>query len=259
MAASGNSDAALDTLSRIAGQNGKSMLLGRLVVDDTYGITRGRLADLLSKDLRRTTILLWIIWATASFSYYGVVLMSAELFEGTGESCNIGHDTSRSCSAQCQPLRTSDYNHLLWTTLAEFPGIMVSLLLIEKIGRKKTMAMEFFLFTITICLLFNCRAEKTVTTVILFFARALGSGLFQTAYVYTPEVYPTVLRSVGVGSCSGVARFGAMLTPYIAQVLMKQSFSGAVTVYVLCSLGSTFCCFLLPIETRNREMRENRQ
>jgi len=259
MAASGNSDAALDTLGRIAGQNGKSMLLGRLVVDDTYGITRGRLADLLSKDLRRTTILLWIIWATASFSYYGVVLMSAELFEGTGESCNIGHDTSRSCSAQCQPLRTSDYNHLLWTTLAEFPGIMVSLLLIEKIGRKKTMAMEFFLFTITICLLFNCRAEKTVTTVILFFARALGSGLFQTAYVYTPEVYPTVLRSVGVGSCSGVARFGAMLTPYIAQVLMKQSFSGAVTVYVLCSLGSTFCCFLLPIETRNREMRENRQ
>ena len=38
------------------------------------------------------------------------------------------------------------------------------------------------------------------------------------AYVYTPEVYPTILRSVGVGACSGVARAGAMLTPYIAQV-----------------------------------------
>ena len=35
------------------------MLLGRLVVDDTYGITRGRLADLLAKVsshwLRRVT------------------------------------------------------------------------------------------------------------------------------------------------------------------------------------------------------------
>ena len=40
MAASGNSDQALDTLSRVAEQNGKSMLLGRLVVDDTMGITR---------------------------------------------------------------------------------------------------------------------------------------------------------------------------------------------------------------------------
>ena len=37
----------------------------------------------------------------------------------------------------------SDYSYLLWTTLAEFPGIMLSLLLIEKIGRKYTMAVEF--------------------------------------------------------------------------------------------------------------------
>ena len=108
------------------------------------------------------------------------------------------------------------------------------------------MALEFFLFTVTICLLLHCSASKAVTTAILFLARALGSGLFQTAYVYTPEVrlrdksnvkhrhliniyilsdlitcsqvYPTVLRSVGVGTCAGVARFGAMLTPYIAQV-----------------------------------------
>jgi len=250
------SDSALSTLSRVAEQNGKSMLLGRLVVDNMCGVTRGRLSDLLSKDLRRTTILLWIIWATASFSYYGVVLMSAELFESTGQLCSITSDSSQTCSSQCHPLRTSDYNHLLWTTLAEFPGIMVSLMLIEKIGRKKTMALEFFLFTITICLLFNCRASKGVTTAILFLARALGSGLFQTAYVYTPEVYPTVLRSVGVGSCSGVARFGAMLTPYIAQVLMKQSFQGAIAVYVLCTLMSTICCLLLPIETRGREMKD---
>ena len=130
------SDSALSTLSRVAEQNGKSMLLGRLVVDNMCGVTRGRLSDLLSKDLRRTTILLWIIWATASFSYYGVVLMSAKLFESTGQLCSITSDASQTCSSQCHPLRTSDYNHLLWTTLAEFPGIMVSLMLIEKIGRK---------------------------------------------------------------------------------------------------------------------------
>jgi len=261
-AASGDSDQALETLTRLARDNGRSMLLGRLVVDDGYGLGRGRLADLLSKDLRRTTILLWIIWATASFCYYGVVLMSAELFEdqNIGQLCSQESGSlGQTCSAQCHPLVTSDYNHLLWTTLAEFPGIMVSLLMIEKIGRKKTMALEFLLFTITICFLFNCGANKNVITAILFMARALGSGLFQTVYVYTPEVYPTVLRSVGVGSCSGVARFGAMLTPYIAQVLMKQSFQGAVSVYVMFSLVSTVCCLMLPIETRNREMRDSKE
>ncbi len=44
------------------------------------------------------------------------------------------------------------------------------------------------------------------------------AGVFQAAYVYTPEVYPTVLRAVGVGSCSLMARAGAILTPYVAQV-----------------------------------------
>lgn len=52
----------------------------------------------------------------------------------------------------------------------------------------------------------------------LFFARGIIAGVFQAAYVYTPEVYPTSLRAVGVGSCSAMARLGAMVTPYVAQV-----------------------------------------
>ena len=47
-------------------------------------------------------------------------------------------------------------------------------------------------------------------------------------FQYTPEVYPTTLRSIGVGSCSSMARFGAMLTPYIAQVLLQQSFRNKI-------------------------------
>ena len=181
------------------------MLLGRLTVDDMQGVggSRGRLADLLSKDLRRTTIMLWIIWLAASFSYYGVVLMSTELFESSGQLCSLDGSVEESCSAQCHPLATSDYNHLLWTTLAEFPGIMVSLLLIEKIGRKKTLALEFFLFTITLTLLFNCSSSRSLVTVILFMARALGSGLFQVAYVVSCYTSPSFLsRVIGVGRLS---------------------------------------------------------
>lgn len=59
-------------------------------------------------------------------------------------------------------------------------------------------------------------------TIILFVARGVIAGLFQAAYVYTPEVYPTSLRSVGVGGCSALARLGAMATPYVAQVCYRQ-------------------------------------
>lgn len=57
----------------------------------------------------------------------------------------------------------------------------------------------------------------------LFMARGIIAGVFQAAYVYTPEVYPTSLRAVGVGSCSAMARLGAMVTPYVAQVLKTLS------------------------------------
>lgn len=56
----------------------------------------------------------------------------------------------------------------------------------------------------------------------LFFARGIIAGVFQAAYIYTPDVYPTSLRAVGVGSCSAMARLGAMITPYVAQVTFSN-------------------------------------
>ena len=44
-----------------------------------------------------------------------------------------------------------------------------------------------------------------------------------------------------LGSGSGMARFGAMMTPYVAQVLILESVSVAVIVYAI--LG-TFFSFL---------------
>lgn len=61
-----------------------------------------------------------------AFCYYGVVLMTTELFEAS-ETCSrsegIFHEVE-SCSADCRKLNTQDYMDLLWTTLAEFPGMV---------------------------------------------------------------------------------------------------------------------------------------
>lgn len=146
-------------------------------------LRRGRLKDLFSKDLRKTTLLLWVIWAGCSFVYYGVVLMTTELFETPGDNvCLLDGQLDQTCSAQCKDLDRKDYTHLLWTTLAEFPGIMLTIVTIEKLGRKKTMALEFLLLTIALCFLFNCSSSRIWLTVILFFVRGLASGVFQVLY-----------------------------------------------------------------------------
>ena len=112
--------------------------------------------------------------------------MTTELYEtpGDGDICHaLDGQLAQTCSAQCRDLDRKDYTHLLWTTLAEFPGIMLTIVTIEKLGRKKTMALEFVLLTIALCFLFNCSSNRFLLTVIMFFARALASGVFQVSII----------------------------------------------------------------------------
>lgn len=62
-----------------------------------------------------------------AFCYYGVVLMTTELFESSNSLCSdrpvVSFKPVDTCSADCKELTTRDYMDLLWTTLAEFPGM----------------------------------------------------------------------------------------------------------------------------------------
>ena len=110
----------------------------------------------------------------------------------------------------------------------------------------------------TVSLLFTCGMGQVPLIVSLFAARAFSTAAFQMIYLITIEAYPTNLRAVAMGkkymkkcgrsfkifclgSGSGMARFGAMMTPYVAQVLILESVSVAVIVYAI--LGTFFFFF----------------
>ncbi|XP_015596532.1 synaptic vesicle 2-related protein [Cephus cinctus] len=255
--AAGRTDRAFTTLERVARENGKPMPLGRLVLDRFYPTSRGRLRDLLSTEMRRTSALLWLVWMTSAFCYYGVVLMTTELFDTSTEQC-AGWSDARLPETDCQlncRLGRSDYMDLLWTTLAEFPGIFSTIFAIEKIGQKRTMACQLVMFAATVCVLGRaCVLSRTVLTIGIFLARGLIAGVFQAAYVYTPEVYPTHLRSVGIGACSAMARLGAMLTPYVAQVLLQWSIATAMGTYAAAALCAAVATLALPVEIKGQEL-----
>ncbi|XP_026475500.1 synaptic vesicle 2-related protein-like [Ctenocephalides felis] len=145
--ACGQTEKALSTLHQVAKDNGRPMLLGRLVLDGNGSVmkndlNRGRLMGLLAPHLRQTSLLLWAIWMACAFCYYGLVLMTTELFAPVTmtnlnetvktlhevilfNSSSIGNMTfdNQTVINTCHPLTTPDYMDLLWTTLAEFPGI----------------------------------------------------------------------------------------------------------------------------------------
>ena len=96
-------------------------------------------------------------------------------------------------------LASEDYVKLIWTTFAEFPGTILAFILIDWIGRKKTMAILSFLFAISTLGVVECQASKTGLIILLFCSRGFATGLLQSVYVYTPEAYPTNLRAVALG------------------------------------------------------------
>ena len=96
-------------------------------------------------------------------------------------------------------LTTKDYETLIWTTLAEFPGVVLALCLIDPIGRRNTLKTLFGMFTTSTFLMLGCSISKSYLLLMLFIARGTMAGVFQVVYLYTPEVYPTNLRAVAYG------------------------------------------------------------
>lgn len=257
--ASGEKEKAVRMLQKVARANKTEVPVGTLQ-DASENSIQGRFKDLISPEFRRTTFLLWFIWLNLAFTYYGIVLMTTELYQGLSEnngSCQAsdpGDVKNPDCG--CQLLTFNDYVDMMWTTLAEFPGVIFTMLCLERFGRKKTMAVQFFFTGLCYFLLFIC-SGRTMMTTLIFGVRAFISGAFQGFYVYTPEVYPTVVRALGLGFCSAVARIGAMLTPFVSQVLLRVSLRLALGVYGVMSLLCTVCTLLLPIETTGRPMVES--
>ncbi|TKR68112.1 hypothetical protein L596_024145 [Steinernema carpocapsae] len=257
--ASGRTDMALKTLQKVARENGKILPEGQLVDKAVQnGQNRGSFASLFVPNLRNTTILLWFIWMCNAFCYYGIVLFTTVLFQSTDE-CHGGHsynETINATSTECRPLMQADYFDLLSTTLSEFPGLIITATVIEFLGRKKTMALEFSVYSVFTFLLVFC-LDRRLVTAFIFIARAFISGAFQCVYVYTPEVYPTTLRALGLGSSSAMARLGAIVTPFVAQVAAGYSLVTPIVIYGISALAGVVASLLLPIETKGRQMMES--
>ncbi|XP_008303324.1 synaptic vesicle 2-related protein-like [Stegastes partitus] len=251
----GRREKAMETLARVAKENGKTMPQGRMMAYKQGD--RGRIKDLFAAQYWRTTLLLWFIWFANAFSYYGIVLLTTELFQA-GDSCvaTQGAKIEPTCSLECKYLTSADYKDLLWTTLAEFPGLLVVLLAVDHIGRKKSMALCFFMFSLCVLPLFAC-IERIALTILIFVARAFISGGYQVVFVYTPEVFPTENRALAMGTSSAMARVGALITPFIAQVMLRTSVYLTLSVYVGVSVLAGVASLILPIETLGRSLQES--
>ncbi|KAJ8351311.1 hypothetical protein SKAU_G00227870 [Synaphobranchus kaupii] len=80
---------------------------------------------------------------------------------------------------------------------------------------------------------------------------------FCVVYMYTAEVYPTVVRNIGAGICSSASRIGSITTPYVLYLGKYNLF----LPYIILGSLTLGCCsvnLFLP-ETFNRTLPETEE
>ncbi|KAF6086954.1 SVOP like [Phyllostomus discolor] len=255
----GNTQAALATLQHIAKVNRSVMPEGRLV--EPILEKRGRFADLLDAKYLRTTLQIWVIWLGISFAYYGIILASAELLErdlacgSRPASGTSGISEGSPSSCRCRVFTPSDYQIMIFSTIGEIALNPLNILGINFLGRRLSLSITLG-GTALFLLLLNICTSRAGLIGFLFMLRALAAANFSTIYIYTAEVYPTAIRSLGMGTSGSLCRIGAMVAPFISQVLLDTSLLGALCLFASVCVVCAISAFTLPIETKGRALQQ---
>ncbi|NXE21533.1 S22AD protein, partial [Ardeotis kori] len=96
--------------------------------------------------------------------------------------------------------------------------------------------------------------QPIVTTVLAVIGKFTATASFSTSYVYSAELFPTVVRQTGMGLCSMSARVAGILAPLI-RLLGQYHRAIPMAIYGSVPVVGGLLCFLLP-ETRGADLTD---
>ncbi len=157
---------------------------------------RSSIRELFSERLRGRASTTALIWIALNISYYGLFLWLPFVLQSE------------------KSFHVNVYLLLTLSALSQFPGYAAAIWLVERIGRKPTLA-TFLLLGGVSAYAFAVADSSGVYITALFFVGFFNLGAWGAVYPYTSETFPTRLRSSAFGVMEGVGKTAAIAGPYI--------------------------------------------
>jgi MFS transporter, putative metabolite:H+ symporter len=157
---------------------------------------RSSATELAGPALWRTSAMIVAVWVALNISYYGLFLWLPFVLQGE------------------EQFTIDVYLLLALSALSQFPGYAAAIWLVERVGRKPTLA-SFLLLGGLSAYAFAVADSTAMYVTALFFVGFFNLGAWGAVYPYTSELFPTRLRSSAFGMVEGVGKGAAIAGPYL--------------------------------------------
>jgi putative MFS transporter len=235
LAISGKADEAREIIAGIARENGRPAPEQDLVAGERQSGTT--VARLWAPGLRQMTLMLWVTWFCISLAYYGIFTWLPQAFVQQGFSS----------------LQT--YQNTFLLALAQVPGYFSAAYLVERLGRRNTLGLYLLasgVFTFLFAIVAGFGGLLASAMLMSFFAL----GAWAALYAWTPESYPTEIRTTGMGWASGMARVAGVITPTLGGILFGFALLSALSLWAVAFVIGGITVFLLGVETKRRALSD---
>ncbi|XP_072791212.1 organic cation/carnitine transporter 2 isoform X2 [Taeniopygia guttata] len=177
-------------------------------------------------DLMRTrniltiTIMSVLLWMIISVGYFGLSLDTPNLHGDVYVNCFL-------------------------SAVIEVPAYIISWLLLRNLPRRYSMAAALFLGGCVLLFIQLVPSHLRALSILLVMLGKFGiTSAFSMVYVYTAELYPTVVRNMGVGASSMASRLGSILSPYFVYLGAYDRFLPYILMGSLTVLSGILTLFL---------------
>ncbi|HEX3765613.1 MAG TPA: MFS transporter [Kofleriaceae bacterium] len=202
------------------------------------GSFAGNLAALWSPAVRRTTLMLWLLWLAITFSYYGFFTWIPSLLVKQGMTT------------------TKSFGYSIIIYLAQIPGYYTAAFLSEKLDRKWTIVAYMALGGVAAHFMSGASSHVSIT-VAGFLLSFFMNGTYAGIYAYTPELYPTAFRATGMGVASAFGRLGGLSAPIIiGYAYPRVGFGGVFLVTTVVLAAGALAVALLGIATAGKSLEQ---
>ncbi|EJF65579.1 MFS general substrate transporter [Dichomitus squalens] len=187
-------------------------------------------------------------WFLLDIAFYGINLNQNVVLQQIGFDGSSGTPWNR--------LFKIGVGNLIITALGFVPGYYVTILTIEKLGRKWIQIQGFLLAALFLAILagkFHTLSTPAFVVCFAFLQFFFNFGANTTTYCYPAEVFPTRFRASAHGMSAACGKAGAIISALAFNTLTKKIGTPAVLwIFFGCCIAGAGFTLLLP-EVRDRD------